>query len=361
MESHQSQTKRVVVVGGGIAGSLVAKSLQFTADVTLIDSKEYFEITWASLRAMVEPSFGERSVIYHKDYLTNGLILTSSAINITDSEVLTTEGHHVPYDYLVIATGHADPLPHARNDRLKQFEQDNEKIKEARSILIIGGGPTGVELAGEIAVDYPEKEITLVHRGSRLLEFIGPKASQKVLNWLQGKGVQVKLGQSIDMSSTGSEGNNKYVTSTGETVKADCFFLCLGKPLGSEWLKKTILKNSLDTSGRLKVDQNLRVIGKKNIFAVGDITDIKELKQGYLAQKHALVTAKNLKLMLNGGNESKMEKYKPGSALAIVSLGRKEAVAQFPLTTLIGIVPGCIKSKDLFVGKTRKQMGLALA
>lgn len=54
---------------------------------------------------------------------------------------------------------------------------DNEKIKGAKSILIVGGGPTGVELAGEIAFDYPEKDVTLVHNGYRLLEFIGPKAS----------------------------------------------------------------------------------------------------------------------------------------------------------------------------------------
>lgn len=53
-----------------------------------------------------------------------------------------------------------------------------------------------------------------------------------------------------------------------------------------------------------------------------------------------------------------MATYKPGSAIALVSLGRKEAVAQFPLVTVIGCVPGRIKSGDLFVGKTRKQLGL---
>lgn len=83
-----------------------------------------------------------------------------------------------------------------------------------------------------------------------------------------------------------------------------------------------------------------------------------EMKQGYLAQKHALVAAENVKLLMNGGNESKMATYKPRSVKVIVSLGRKEAVAQFPYTTIIGIVPGMIKSRDLFVGKTRKQLGL---
>lgn len=61
---------------------------------------------------------------------------------------------------------------------------------------------------------------------------------------------------------------------------------------------------------------------------------------------------------MSGGKESKMASYKPQPVKVMVSLGRRDAVAQYPLTTLIGLVPGLIKSKDLFVGKTRKQLGL---
>ena len=94
---------------------------------------------------------------------------------------------------------------------------------------------------------------------------------------------------------------------------------------------------------------------KSNIL---DNAIIQELKQGYLAHKHALVVAKNLKLLMAGGKESKMSTYEPGSSIALVSLGRKDAVAQFPFTTVSGFVPGLLKSGDLFVGRTRKQMGL---
>ncbi|XP_043691649.1 apoptosis-inducing factor homolog B-like [Telopea speciosissima] len=352
-----SSAKRVVIVGGGVAGALLAKTLQFRADVTLIDPKEYFEIPWANLRSMVEPSFAKRSVIRHTDYFKNGRIITSHAINITDTEVLTADGLLVPYDYLVIATGHADSAPKARTEKLQQYEAEYQKIKSADSILIIGGGPTGVELAGEIAVDFPEKKVTLVHRGSRLLEFIGPKASKKTLDWLISKKVEVILEQSVDLNSV-PDGDGTYKTSGGETIRADCHYVCIGQPTGSAWLKETILKDMLDMHGRLKVDENLRVIGRKNIFAIGDITDIQEIKQGYIAHRHALLTAKNLKLLMNGEKESKLEKYKPGSPLALVSLGRKEGVAQLPFTTIIGCIPGYIKSKDMFVGKTRKEMGL---
>ncbi|KAK9170314.1 hypothetical protein Syun_002454 [Stephania yunnanensis] len=349
--------KVVVVVGGGVAGGLVARLLQFHADVFLIDPKEYFEIPWASLRAMVEPSFGERSVFNHNEYLTNGRIVTSHVINITETAVLTAEEHWIAYDYLIIATGHKDSLPRTRTERLEQFKADNRKIKSANSILIIGGGPTGVELAGEIAADFPEKKMTLVHRGPRLMEFVGEKASKKAHDWLVSKKVDVLLNQSVELSSSTDE-MHTYRTSAGKTITADCHFWCTGKPVSSSWLKDTILKDSVDRQGRLKVDEHLRVKGRKNIFALGDITDVPEIKEGYLAQRHAQVTAKNINLLMKGGQESKMTAYKPGSAIAVVSLGRKDAVAQFPFTTIIGRIPGMIKSKDLFVGKTRKDMGL---
>lgn len=360
MEEEKGKGRRVVVIGGGIAGSLIAKNLQFDADVTLVDPKEYFEITWANLRSLVEPSFGDRSVINHRDYFTNGRVVSSYASDITDTDVITAGGEVVPYDYLVVATGHADSVPKTKTERLAEYQAGYEKIKSANSILIVGGGPTGVELAGEIAVDFPQKKVTLVHSGSRLMEFIGPKASDKTLKWLKSKRVEVKLEQRVNLDSITEDGNGSktYHTSTGETIQADCHFLCIGKPLGSAWLKNTILKSSLDANGTLEVDEYLRVRGRKNVYAIGDITNIPEIKQGYLAQAHADVAAKNLKLSMAGGKESKLATYKPGSVTALVSLGRREGVAQFPFVTIIGVIPGIIKSRDLFVSKTRKRRGL---
>ncbi|KAH1232484.1 Apoptosis-inducing factor A [Glycine max] len=141
------------------------------------------------------------------------------------------------------------------------------KIKFAQSILIIGGGPTGVELAG-----------------ARLLEFVGAKAGDNTLNWLKSKNVVVKLEQSVDLNAF-TDGQKIYQTSNGETIEADCHFLCVGKPLASAWLKETVLKNDLDGQRRIKVDERLRVKGWNNIFAIGDVTDIPEIKQGFLAQQ----------------------------------------------------------------------------
>lgn len=150
---------------------------------------------------------------------------------------------------------------------------DNQKIKSSKSILIIGGGPVGVELAAEIAIDYPEKKLTLVHNGPRLLEFIGLKASSKAFEWLKSKNVEILFERSIDTDSI-SEADKVYTTSAGETITADCYFICTGKPVGSAWLQESILNDCLDRNGRLVVDENLRVGGRKNIFAIGDITNV---------------------------------------------------------------------------------------
>ncbi|KAJ0789261.1 putative NADH:ubiquinone reductase (non-electrogenic) [Helianthus annuus] len=351
--------KRVVVVGGGIAGSLLCKTFHkhHHVDFTLIDSKEYLEITWANLRSMVEPSFAKRTLINHHEYLPGASIITSDAIEIDEQhQVSTTSDRQIAFDYLVIATGHMGNHHVTISDRLRQFEADYEKIQSSNTILIVGGGPTGVELAGEIVVDFPAKKVKLVHRGSRLLEFISETAGKKVLDWLTARNVEVILGQSVDLDSS-SDG--VYSTSSGETIAADCHFKCTSEPIGSSWIKETILKDCLDDRGRLMVDEHLRVKGFANIFAIGDVTDVPELKQGYLAQKHALVVANNLKLLIEGGDEGKMVKYSPAtSAMAIVSLGRREALAYIRCVTMIGRIPGLIKSKDLFVGKTRKQLGL---
>lgn len=130
-----------------------------------------------------------------------------------------------------------------------------------------------MELAGEIAVDFPDKKVTLVHKGPRLLEFIGAKAGDKTLKWLKSKNVEVKLEQAVDLKSA-ADGHKVYRTSVGDTIEADCHFLCTGKPLASAWLKETVLRNDLDVHGRIKVDENLRVKGRNNIFAIGDITNI---------------------------------------------------------------------------------------
>lgn len=348
---------RVVIVGAGIAGALLAKTLQNHADVVLIDPKEYFEIPWANLRAKVDPAAVERTVIPHSDYLTHAKIVTASAVGIDDSVVLTSVGRAVAYDYLVIATGRMCNRPQKRADRLEMFQHDRERIDSAESVLIIGGGPIGVELAAEIVMDSPEKRVTLVHGGPRLLTVMGAKASAKALEWLRSKNVIVLLDQTVDLAGFSAE-ERVFTTSAGETVAADCHFVCTGRPVASGWLRDSLLRDYVDEDGRLAVDEHLRVGKLKNVFAIGDITDVPEAKQGYLAQRHAMVMSRNLRLLVKGAREQKLHRYKASKAAITVTLGRRDALSELPFMTVIGHLPGAVKPRDLFIARTRRMMGL---
>ncbi|KAM3293398.1 hypothetical protein ACQJBY_036767 [Aegilops geniculata] len=354
---------RVVIVGGGIAGALLAKTLQNHADVVLIDPKEYFEIPWANVRAKVEPTVVERTVIPHADYLTDAKVVTASAVGVDDSVVLTSIGRTVGYDFLVIATGRTCTRPQSRSDRLEMFHRDKDRIAAASSVLIIGGGPIGVELAAEIIMDSPDKRVTLVHGGPRLLMVMSPRASAKALEWLRSKNVTVLLDQTIDTDLAGTgdgyDGQRDFTTSAGETVSADCHFVCTGRPVASGWLRATFLGEYIDADGRLVVDEHLRVGRLKNVFAIGDITDVPEAKQGYLAQRHAMVVSRNLRLLLrSAGPEHKLHRYKASKAAITVTLGRRDAVSELPFMSLIGHIPGVVKPRDLYVSRTRRMMGI---
>ncbi|KAJ7531499.1 hypothetical protein O6H91_14G046300 [Diphasiastrum complanatum] len=350
--------KKVVVVGGGVAGAQTAKFLEDFASVTLLDPKEYFEVPFSMLRNIVEPEFAERALILHTEYLNKARLVIASAKSATDTEVVTNEGEKLRYDFLVIATGSTYQGPSKRSERLQYFQSENKKLKNASTILIIGGGPVGVELAAEIVVDFPEKKVILVHAGERLLEFLGPKASSKTLSWLKSKNVEVILKEKIDITNL-SDSSTTYTTKTGRSITADTHFVAVGRKVGSSWIVDSVFKSLLDSDGRLKVDESLRLEGKTNVFAIGDISNTKEIKQGSVALKHAKLVSENIKKLVKNPS-SKLATYKPmATPMAMVSLGRSLAVGQLPFGTILGRLPGMIKSKDLFVGHMRKALGVA--
>jgi apoptosis-inducing factor 2 len=145
-------------------------------------------------------------------------------------------------------------------------------------------------------------------------------------------------------------------------VKADCYFVCTGRPLASAWLQDTFLGEHVNGEGQLAVDDHLRVGGRKDVLAIGDVTDVPEPKQGHLAQRHAMVVSRNLKLLVKGGEvkDEKLLRYKPpGAKSAItVTLGRPNALSELPFMTLIGSHPGAVKPRDYFITRTRRMMGL---
>lgn len=116
---------------------------------------------YAGMRCIVEPTFAERSVIKHSEYLKTGRVVQSAAASVSGSEVITAAGDHVPFDFLVIATGTTYDGPSTKAERVQGYEAKSKKVRAANSVLIVGGGPVGVELAGEIATDFPEKKVIM--------------------------------------------------------------------------------------------------------------------------------------------------------------------------------------------------------
>jgi len=126
-------------------------------------------------------------------------------------------------------------------------------------------------------------------------------------------------------------------------IEADIHFWCIGKPLRNTWIEESdFFEYVRDGEGHLKVDANLRLLNMSNVFAAGDITDIQEIKQGYLAGKHAGVVAQNIKKLIKDPTSTKLTHYeRMVKAMGIVNPGHKTAVAQLPFGTFLGCLPAC--------------------
>eukprot|EP00271_Cylindrocystis_brebissonii_P010247 TRINITY_DN26389_c0_g1_i1.p1 TRINITY_DN26389_c0_g1~~TRINITY_DN26389_c0_g1_i1.p1 ORF type:complete len:356 (-),score=69.74 TRINITY_DN26389_c0_g1_i1:745-1812(-) len=352
---------RVVVAGGGMAGALTAKLLENDADVTLVDCKEYFEIRWAILRAYVEPSFAEKIIIPHKEYLKKAAVVVGLISGVADNELRLEDGTTLPFDYLVITTGSMPEPSISAAAKIAQFAEEFKKLKAAGEILIVGGGPVGVEFAGEVLTDLKGKKVTIVHGGDRLMDFLKPKASTKALTVLKKMGAQVIFNDRVEGNLHEQAVDGVYTTKAGKRIHADYKFVATGSRPNAAWLRDG-LPDAVNSEGRVKVDAYLNIPGKTHIFALGDITDIPEAKQGYFAMEHARRASFNIKQLIakeNGAPAKPLKPYKAGPEIGIVSLGRAHGVAQLPFGTITGWMPTNLKSKALFVPKVRAELGLS--
>ena len=153
----------IIIYGGGLAGSQLAHSLQHDADVTLVSPLDYFEIPMALPRALVEPALSERSVIPLANALPHVRHIQGKLIKFAagTGTVETMEGERlaVDGDISVLATGssYANSLTRAQSgtaiDRRNALSDFADRLDQAHKILIVGGGPIGIELAGEITQD----------------------------------------------------------------------------------------------------------------------------------------------------------------------------------------------------------------
>lgn len=341
--------KKILVIGGGFAGARVTQDLAragFT-DITLIDKKDYFEVTYATMRAVAQPELGQRSRRAYADFI-NGEFVQDVVDELTPTNAIFANGERLKFDIAVVATGSSYPtFPIGKSqdsmtlaDRNAEVASAHDKLGAAQNVLIIGGGIVGVELAGEIADHYPDKSVTLAHAGGRLLEELKPKAGKIAAEKLEDLGVTIHCNTMVE------EGDEHH-------SKADLIYTCIGlKPNTS--LVTHNFPSSLDANARLIVDGRFRVEGTENLYALGDCANVPEGKLGYLADQQAAALAKNIIATAKG---KPTRDYKPNPMMALVPVGRKQGVVQLPFAvTTLGFMVN-MKQKDMFISKTYKQLG----
>lgn len=360
---------RVVIVGGGFGGLKLAKSLSAAnAEIVLIDKNNYH--TFQPLLYQVATSgLNGASIAYpfrkFFEKQKNFFFRLTEVLSIdTDQQVLNTSIGIIRYNYLVIATGaetnffgnelmqkNAITLKSIndaimlRNTILCNLEnalqvQDETKLNLLMDFVIVGGGPTGVELAGAISElrrhvfpkDYKElnikqMDINLIQSGNQLLKGMSAKASEKSLKFLEDYGVKVWLNRRVK-----SYDGQTVLLDTGEELKAQTLIWTAGV-LGS--LVKGLKEESIREGNRILVDEYNLVKGYENIYAIGDVACMvsDEYPEGHpmVAQpaiQQGKLLAKNLIKKIKGKPQSQFIYHDQGS---MATIGRNHAVADLKL------------------------------
>lgn len=365
MNIPKSNLPRIIIIGGGFAGINLAKSLaNKNVQVVLIDKRNYHTfqpLLYQVSSAGLEPdsiAYPLRKIIKkHKN--TFFRLAEVNSINDETREVNTDIGK-ISFDYLVIATGtktnyfgnasietHSMPMkkvPQALNIRsliLQNFEQaaitsDKKKREALLNFVIVGGGPTGVELAGAIAElknhilprDYrdlnaADMQIHLLEGSSCILPTMSSHASMKAEQFLSKLGVQVQCNTFVK-----DYDGNKVLTNSGLELQSQTLIWAAGvtgAPINGLQAEALI-----ERANRYRVNEFNQVEGYTSIFALGDIalmqtTDYPnghpQVAQPAIQQGELL--GKNL-LKLIGGKPLKKFKYKDKGSMATV--GRNKAV-----------------------------------
>ncbi|MEO7067638.1 MAG: NAD(P)/FAD-dependent oxidoreductase [Rhodanobacter sp.] len=376
LHSQPAHPPQVVILGGGFGGLTTAKRLACSdACITLIDRQNHhlfqpllYQVATASLAA---PSIAAplRHIVRKQRNVTV-LLEEVSAIDLAAHQV-QCGSTALTYDYLVIATGavssyfgHDDWAPFApslktlddalliRRHVLRAFEHAERESDPTRqqdwlNFVVVGGGPTGVELAGtliELArhtlsgefrrCDPQLATVKLIEAGPRLLAGFDPLLSDKAQQQLEQLGVQVHTGAAV--SRIDAEGIN-----VGERrFPARTVLWAAGvaaSPVGR------MLGVPLDKSGRVKVDDDLSVSGHRNVFVIGDLARVEQADGSTVpgvapaAKQMGKYVGDALRARLNDRDASpKPFRYQDEGSLA--AIGRLSAVAQFGTLKLSGFV-----------------------
>lgn len=373
-----SQSKiDVVIYGGGMAGALLAKTLSPQYRIALVDPNEYFEVPMATPRSLVKPEFADRAIVPFANALPGVQHIRGALTELrTDGGVVRLQGGQedlIKGRITVLATGSVfsnslmRAVGGASVDERKVFYRSyRDRLAGSQRILIVGGGPVGVEVAGEIIEHYPDKTITLLEAGPRLLAGTSEGAAEYATQFLKEHGVTIltneRFASDIASGSDVFAAGGDVRTDRGRSISYDLLIWCVGGKPNTGYMK-THFSSALNAAGRIRVTPELRVTGFEKLLALGDITDLDENKMAWHINGHVKIAAHNIRALLSRDNGARrLKKYKPqtGNPKMAVTLGSRHGVVHLPG---VGVVrwpafARMAKSGHMLVPQYRKALGV---
>src|ERR1700730_171425 len=365
-DSNQAVKPTVAVVGGGYGGIAVAKALDETSDVVLVEPKDAFMHNIAALRALVDPSWLPRIFLPYDGLLTNGRVVRDRAAVVDPHRVVTASGQEISADYVVLATGSRYPFP-AKTDLVdadhaqEQVRQTHRALAQAARVLLVGAGPVGIELAGEIRRVWPEKSIVLLDVADEVLGGpYKPGLKAELRRQLVEARVELILGSPLRQApptEPGELGTFAVTTEAGTEVSADIWLRCYGVVPDSDYIGDALVP-ARRPDGFIEVGPTLQVAGQTTVFAVGDISTA-DAKMAGFASRQAATVAANINALAQG--RSDLTHYEPWGVAIAVPIGPTGGAGQFPgQDDVVGRETIAeMKGRELGVGRLSELFGLA--
>lgn len=368
---QRNQKKRVVIVGGGLGGLRLAEDLYGSGmQVVLIDKNNFHQfppLIYQIASAGIDPSsisFPFRQIFRkRKDFYFR---MAEARMVDTEKKILQTSIGKIDYDYLVLAAGAttnffgnknieewAIPMktvPEAmglRNALLSNFERaltcaTEEERQELLNVVIVGGGATGVEIAGALSemkryvipYDYPDMDSSLMHiylieAGDRLLAGMSQDSSKKAYDFLKSMGVDIQFGKMVT-----DYRDHKVIMKDGIEIPTRTFLWVSGIRANA---MPGISEDHLGRGFRFKVDQFNRIPGLNDVFAIGDQclqTTDPAYPNGHpqvaqVAIQQAKNLAKNIKRINEGhADDNSLTPFKYNNLGSMATIGRNKAVVE---------------------------------
>lgn len=368
---QRNQKKRVVIVGGGLGGLRLAEDLYGSGmQVVLIDKNNFHQfppLIYQIASAGIDPSsisFPFRQIFRkRKDFYFR---MAEARMVDTEKKILQTSIGKIDYDYLVLAAGAttnffgnknieewAIPMktvPEAmglRNALLSNFERaltcaTEEERQELLNVVIVGGGATGVEIAGALSemkryvipYDYPDMDSSLMHiylieAGDRLLAGMSQDSSKKAYDFLKSMGVDIQFGKMVT-----DYREHKVIMKDGTEIPTRTFLWVSGIRANA---MPGISEDHLGRGFRFKVDQFNRIPGQNDVFAIGDQclqTTDPAYPNGHpqvaqVAIQQAKNLAKNIKRINEGhADDNSLTPFKYNNLGSMATIGRNKAVVE---------------------------------